>query len=77
DSIRESSRLYSIKMGETSDNSLKIQFQKSLDSINQLWDQLVNQNAKKNMLLNLEFIKKNPTSFIAPDLLCEILTKEG
>lgn len=76
DSIRESSRLYSVKISETSDNSLKIQFQKSLDSINQLWDQLVNQNIKKNMLLNLEFIKKNPTSFIAPDLLYHILKED-
>jgi thiol-disulfide isomerase/thioredoxin len=76
DSIRESSRLYSVKISETSDNSLKIQFQKSLDSLDQLWDQCVNQNTKKRMQLNFEFIKKNPNSFIAPDLLYDIFTEE-
>jgi thiol-disulfide isomerase/thioredoxin len=76
DSIRESSRLYSIRISETSDPSLKIKFQKSLDSLHQLWDQLVDQNRKKSMQLEFEFIKKNPNSFISPDLLCEILTKE-
>ena len=72
DSIREFSRLYSVKMSATTDNSLKIQFQKSLDSL----DQLVDQNIKKNMQLDFEFIKENPNSFIAPDLLYNILTEE-
>lgn len=75
DSIRESSRLYSVKISGTSDSSLKIQFQKSLDSLNQLWDQLVDQNRNKSMQLELEFIKKNPNSYIAPDLLYNILTE--
>ncbi|WP_316634385.1 TlpA disulfide reductase family protein [uncultured Flavobacterium sp.] len=76
DSIRELSRLYSVKMIETSDNSLKIKFQKSLDSLDQQLDQLVDQSIKKNMQLDFEFIKKNPNSFIAPDLLYRILTEE-
>jgi thiol-disulfide isomerase/thioredoxin len=75
DSIRESSRLYSVKISGTSDSSLKIQFQKSLDSLDQLWDQLVDQNRNKSMQLELEFIKKNPNSYIAPDLLYNILTE--
>lgn len=75
DSIRESSRLYSVKISGTSDSSLKIQFQKSLDSLNQLWDQLVDQNRNKIIQLELEFIKKNPNSYIAPDLLYKILTE--
>lgn len=76
DSIREVSRLHSVKINETSDNSLKIQYQKSLDTLDQLLDQTVDQNIKKNMQLNFEFIKNNPNSFIAPDLLYNLLTNE-
>lgn len=76
DSIRELSRLYSAKMIETSDNSLKIKFEKSLDSLDEQLDQLVDQNKKKNMQLEFEFIKKNPNSFIVPDLLYHILAEE-
>ncbi len=76
DSIREVSRFYSVKINETRDNSLKIQFQKSLGSLDQLLDQLVYQNRKKSMQLDFEFIKKNPNSFIAPDLLDHILTED-
>lgn len=72
DSIREFNRSYFVKMNATSDNSLKIQYQKSLDSL----DQLLAQGIKKNMQLDLEFIKKNPSSFIAADLLYNILTEE-
>jgi thiol-disulfide isomerase/thioredoxin len=75
DSIRESSRLYSVKISGTNDSSLKIQFQESLDSLNQLWDQLVDQNRNKIRQLELEFTKKNPNSYIAPDLLYNILTE--
>jgi thiol-disulfide isomerase/thioredoxin len=76
DSIRELSRFYSVKMTATSDNSLKIQFQKSLDSLDQQLDQLVDQNIKINRQSDFEFIKKNPNSFITPDLLDHILTEE-
>lgn len=76
DSIRELSRFYSDKMTATSDNSLKIQFQKSLDSLDQQLDQWVDQNIKINKQSDFEFIKKNPNSFIAPDLLDRILAEE-
>jgi thiol-disulfide isomerase/thioredoxin len=76
DSIRELSRFYSVKMTATSDNSLKIQFQNSLDSLDQQLDQLVDQNIKINRQSDFEFIKKNPNSFIAPDLLDHILAEE-
>lgn len=76
DSIRELSKFYSDKITETSDNSLKIKFQKSLDSFDQQLDQLVDQSKKKNMQLGFEFVKKNPNSFIAPDLLYNILAEE-
>lgn len=75
DSIRERSRFYSVKMTGTSDNSLKIKFQKSLDSLDQQLDQLVDQNIKINRQSEFEFIKKNPNSFIAPDLLYRILAE--
>jgi len=75
DSIREVSRFYSVKINETRVDSLKIQYQKSLDSLDHLWDQLVDQNRNKSMQLKLEFIKKNPNSYIAPDLLYNILTE--
>jgi thiol-disulfide isomerase/thioredoxin len=76
DSIREFNRLYSIKMTTTSDNSLKIQFQKSLDSLDLQLDQLVDQNKTISKQLSFEFIKKNPNSFIAPDLLYRLLIEE-
>jgi peroxiredoxin len=76
DSIRELSRFYSVKMTTTSDSSLKIQFQKSLDSLDQQLDQLVDQNIKINRQSDFEFIKKNPNSFIAPDLLDHLLMEE-
>lgn len=76
DSIRELSRFYSVKMTATSDNSLKIQFQKSLDSLDQQLDQWVDQNIKINRQSDFEFIKKNPNSFIAPDLLDHLLAEE-
>jgi len=76
DSIREFSRVYSAKMTATSDNSLRIQFQKSLDSLDQQLDHLVDQNIKINRQADFEFIKKNPNSFITPDLLYHILAEE-
>lgn len=76
DSIRELGRFYSDKMIATSDNSLKDQFQKSLDSIDLQLDQLVEQNIKINMRSNFEFVKNNPDSFIAPDLLDRLLAEE-
>lgn len=76
DSIRELSKSYSDKMITTSDYSLKIQFQKSLDSLDQQLDQLVDQNKTISKQLDFEFIKKNPNSFITPDLLYRILTQE-
>ncbi|MDQ6530981.1 TlpA disulfide reductase family protein [Flavobacterium sp. LHD-85] len=76
DSIRELNRLYSAKMIETGDDSLKIKFQKSLDSLDQQLDQLADQSVKKNMQLDFEFVKKNPNSFVAPDLLDRILAEE-
>ncbi|PRZ22917.1 TlpA disulfide reductase family protein [Flavobacterium granuli] len=77
DSIRELSRLYSAKMIETNDKSLKIKFQESLDSLDHQLDQLVDQSIKKNKQLDFEFIKKNPNSFVAPDLLDYILEEEN
>ncbi len=76
DSIRELSRSYSDKMITISDNSLKNQIQKSLDSLDLQLDQLVDQNIKINKQSEFEFIKKNPNSFIAPDLLYHILMQE-
>ncbi|MCC9073259.1 AhpC/TSA family protein [Flavobacterium sp. F-65] len=76
DSIKELSKLYSIKMIETSDNSLKNKFQKSLDSLDQQLDKLVDQNKTISKQLDFEFIKKNPNSFLAPDLLDRILAEE-
>lgn len=76
DSIRELSRSYSDKMITRSDNSLKNQIQKSLDSLDLQLDQLVDQNIKINKQSEFEFIKKNPNSFIAPDLLYHILMQE-
>lgn len=76
DSIRELSTLYSLKMIETSDNSLKIKFQKSLDSLDLQLDQLVDKNKTISKQLDFEFIKKNPNSFISPDLLYHILAEE-
>ncbi|MET3025215.1 TlpA disulfide reductase family protein [Flavobacterium sp. UW10123] len=73
DSIREVSRLYTVKMTTVNDSSLKIQFQKSLDSLDNQLDQLVDQNIKINRQSNFEFIKKNPNSFITPDLLDRLL----
>ena len=60
DSIRELSTLYSVKMIETSDNSLKIKFQKSLDSLDLQLDQLVDKNKTISKQLDFEFIKKKP-----------------
>ncbi len=76
DSIRELSRSYSDKMITISDNSLKNQIQKSLNSLDLQLDQLVDQNIKINKQSEFEFIKKNPNSFIAPDLLYHILMQE-
>jgi thiol-disulfide isomerase/thioredoxin len=76
DSIREVSRLYSLKMTATDDNSLKIKFQKSLDSLDLELDQLVDKNKIISKQLEFEFIKKNPNSFIAPDLLDYLLMQE-
>ncbi|WP_264529039.1 TlpA disulfide reductase family protein [Flavobacterium sp. N502540] len=76
DSIRELSRFYSVKMTATNDNSLKIQSQKSLDSLDQQLDQWVDQNIKINRQSDFEFIKKKPNSFITPDLLEHILAEE-
>lgn len=71
DSMAQSSRFYYDKTNTTIDSDLKIQFQKKLDSL----DQLMDQNAKKNIELDFDFIKKNPTSFITVDLLNQILTE--
>lgn len=76
DSIREVSRLYSLKMTATNDNSLKIKSQKSLDSLDLELDQLVDKNKIISKQLEFEFIKKNPNSFIAPDLLDYLLMQE-
>jgi thiol-disulfide isomerase/thioredoxin len=73
DSIREFSKFYSDKIISTTENSLKIHFQKSLDSLNQLADHLVDQNINLRTQLNFEFVKKNPSSFITPDLLYDLL----
>jgi thiol-disulfide isomerase/thioredoxin len=76
DSIRELSRFYSSKMTVTTDNFLKNQFQKSLDSLDQQVDQLVDQNLKIYMRSNFEFIKNNPNSFLTPDLFDRLLAEE-
>lgn len=76
DSIRELSTFYSDKMTAINDNSLKNQFQKTLDSLDEQLDELADQNKKINRQSNFEFIKKNPNSFIAPDLLCHLLIQE-
>ena len=76
DTIKELSRLYSVKIMATTDNALKNQFQKSLDSLDLQWNQLVDQNITISKQFDFEFIKKNPNSFIAPDLLSNILTEE-
>lgn len=76
DSARELSEFYSAKMTATNDNSLKNQYQKSLDSLDQQLDQLKDQNTKITIQSNFAFIKKNPNSFIAPDLLDRLLAEE-
>jgi thiol-disulfide isomerase/thioredoxin len=76
DSIREVSRLYSDKIMATNNDSLKNQFQKVLDSLDLQLDQLVDQNKRISKELNFEFIKKNPNSFITPDLLYQIVSEE-
>jgi thiol-disulfide isomerase/thioredoxin len=76
DSLRELGSIFSAKMDAINDNFLKIQYQNTLDSLNKELDQLVDQNIKINMQSELEFIKKNPNSFIVPDLLDHMLTNE-